>query len=500
MESVGASDVGGAGLASAVLTRRRLLASAARLGLATSTLGALDALARTPRRAAAAGRRALPEIQFDVNDFVEPARAVDGVVVRFPPLYTSYTTIALSRRPTRADQERMTRALATVERTYPFSPRGVFVVVAYGVPYFARMPGGIDGSLVAGTVPRLLSDPGRSALEEAVPGPTDVSPSNPGVSKQTFDVPVAIESNDLVVVLRSDSSAILGEVLEYLVGGRASLGGRRVGASGLHGLLRVTSRRLMFQQIGLPRKVADAHGLAFAGRVNPESPMWMGFTDQQVIGSGPPAVTTFAGNPSSVLTSARPGDYFDRGSIMHLSHVIEDLGQFYAEPYLDRVQCMFRSNPPPTQGNADQFTDGGGPAFLDNTFRDPGDAAQNAAGFDTPGGAHRLGHLTALQRSSRAPDSTPLHIRADGAGLDAMDVPDGSLQPKLQFAMFVPTADFFATLRRNQASPDLVGQFAVSAAHAGIERFITTTRRQNFLVPPRRHRAFPLVELDPLGR
>jgi hypothetical protein len=29
----------------------------------------------------------------------------------------------------------------------------------------------------------------------------------------------------------------------------------------------------------------------------------------------------------------------------------------------------------------------------------------------------------------------------------------------------------------------------------GLERFLTTTRRQNFLVPPRRNRAFPLVEL-----
>jgi hypothetical protein len=28
----------------------------------------------------------------------------------------------------------------------------------------------------------------------------------------------------------------------------------------------------------------------------------------------------------------------------------------------------------------------------------------------------------------------------------------------------------------------------------GLERFLTATRRQNFLVPPRRHRAFPLVE------
>jgi hypothetical protein len=61
--------------------------------------------------------------------------------------------------------------------------------------------------------------------------------------------------------------------------------------------------------------------------------------------------------------------------------------------------------------------------------------------------------------------------------------------------MFVPTADLFATLRRDQASLDLVDELGVAPGHAGIERFITTTRRQNFLVPPRRHRAFPLVEL-----
>jgi hypothetical protein len=478
-----------------MITRRRLLTSAARLGLATSTLSALEVAAVVPQRTAAAARRSLPDIQCDIDDYVEPARTVDGVVVRFPPVYTSYTTMSLSRRPTRADQERLTRALSVVERTYPFSPRGVLTVIGYGLPYFERLPGGVGGPLFEGTVPRLISDAGRPALEEAVPGPTDVGPANPGVTKQSFDVPVTIEDNDIVVVLRSDSSAIIAEVLDYLVGGRATLGGRPVGSSGLHGLVRVTSRRLMFQQIGLPRKVADLHRLGYAGRINPQSPMWMGFADQQVAGAGPAAIATFAGNASAVLTTARPRDYFDNASIMHLSHVIEDLGQFYADPYAERVQCMFRSNPPPSAGAADQFTNGGGPAFLENTFRNADDAAENAAGMSTPDGAHRLGHLTALQRSSRAADSTPMHVRADGAGFDAMDVPDGSLQPKLQFAMFVPTSDFFATLRRNQASTDLVDEFGVLSAHAGIERFTTTTRRQNFLVPPRRHRAFPLVEL-----
>jgi hypothetical protein len=59
----------------------------------------------------------------------------------------------------------------------------------------------------------------------------------------------------------------------------------------------------------------------------------------------------------------------------------------------------------------------------------------------------------------------------------------------------VPTGDFFATLRVNQASLDLRGQYGVDPDDNGLERFLTATRRQNFLVPPRRHRSFPLVEL-----
>src|SRR5713101_4534568 len=105
-----------------------------------------------------------------------------------------------------------------------------------------------------------------------------------------------------------------------------------------------------------------------------------------------------------------------------------------------------------------------------------------------------MGHISALQRSSRATDGSPLHIRMDGTGFDNLDVPDGSNQPKLQFSAFVPTAEFFRAMRANQASIDLVQQFGVAPDDNGLERFITATRRQNFLAPPRRHRAFPLVE------
>src|SRR5262249_23096401 len=156
----------------------------------------------------------------------------------------------------------------------------------------------------------------------------------------------------------------------------------------------------------------------------------------------------FAGNKSAHITTAKAGDYFDNGSIAHLSHVIEDLGQWYedegdeAEPYTERVQYMFRSNPIPSVGNADQFKDGGGGAFFENIFQGTGDAEANAKAINTFQGEHRMGHLCALQRSSRAADGTPMHIRNDGPGFDNMDVPDGSVQPKLQFLAFFPTAEF----------------------------------------------------------
>ena len=83
----------------------------------------------------------------------------------------------------------------------------------------------------------------------------------------------------------------------------------------------------------------------------------------------------------------------------------------------------------------------------------------------------------------------------DGPGYDAMDVPGGAVRPKLQFTIFVPSAEFFRTLRTHQASLDLQHSFGVSPNDNGLERFITATRRQNFLIPPRRHREFPLLEL-----
>jgi hypothetical protein len=194
-----------------------------------------------------------------------------------------------------------------------------------------------------------------------------------------------------------------------------------------------------------------------------------------------------------------------RPSIQHLSHVILDMLQFFDMDapsltpgsdveFTERVQYMFHA-PPLVDGNQDQYADGGGPALLPNQNRGPHYAARTAQGIGTENGEHRMGDLSCLQRTSRAADGTPVHIRMDGAGFDAMDVPGGAKVPKLQFTIFVPSADFFRTLRTSQASLDLQDKYGVSTSDNGLERFLTAICRQNFLVLPRRYRSFPLTEL-----
>lgn len=492
---------------SSVLERRygrRAMLKASGVGAAATTLGGIGALAAPARMAlgqTATATTTRSDIQHDIGALVDPPTTVDGIQFGFPPVFTTFSTLKFTRNPTKADQTTLENAFKAIEANYPASPAGVFVMTAYGIPYFNRLPGGINGALVRSRMPRLRSNTNRNMLEEAVPAPTDVVAGN-GITKLRFNVPVKIEGNDMVLILRSDSQKVLDNVIDWLNARTNFLNGHFVPAPNLS-FLTLTSRRLMFVDLGLPRKVADANNLPFAFMIDPRSPMWMGFADQHVNGAGPALITTAQGNASARLTTAVAGNYFDKASIMHLAHTIQDLEQFYTDPddenvhdpFRERVRYMFRANPAPAEQNADPFTDGGGPGFLPNLFRGPGDAANDAQGIGNPEGQHRIGHLTALQRSSRATDGTPIHARMDGPGFDSMDVPSGKDTAKLEFAVFIPTAEFFRVMRRNVAAQDLQTQFDVPEEDNGLERFITATRRQNYLMPPRRHRSLPLIEL-----
>jgi hypothetical protein len=483
------------------------------------------------------------DIQFDLGAFINPAVVLnDGagnVTAQFPPTYAMFLPAKLNRTPTLADQTTLANALNTIEASYEASPSGLLIFsVSYGVPYFNRLP----QSVVSANMP--TANTGGPVLVEATPAATDVvdglvggpNAPIPNVVKERFNVNVAIENNDVLFHFQSDSMVNLAAIPLWFTGSN-NLNSAGVPSPNFNGLFTFQAPRIKFMQIGMPRTMAENYGFEFASRINPDSSMAMGFIDQQTNSSGPPAIVTFAGNSSAVMTNAVAGSYFDNGSIAHVSHVIQDLYQFYntpgqdpnfitGEPFTERCQYMFRSNQlgttngVPSLGNADQFTNGGGPAYVNNVFQGTNTAmlgAQDSAGTFTPAnatlsatttGEHRFGHEQALQRVSRASDGTPLHIRADGPGLDTMDVPSfetfpgsgsfqaaGSYQFKLQFLIYVPTATFFAQMRTAQAAQDLQVEFNVNAGDQGIERFITATRRQNFLVPPRRHRAFPLVEL-----
>ena len=67
----------------------------------------------------------------------------------------------------------------------------------------------------------------------------------------------------------------------------------------------------------------------------------------------------------------------------------------------------------------------------------------------------------------------------------------------VHFVVFNPTGDDF---RRNRLAMDGVlpgGKIAFEPRdrNQGFNSVLSTTHRQNFVVPPRRHRTFPLAEL-----
>ncbi|HYS34090.1 MAG TPA: hypothetical protein VEO01_00435, partial [Pseudonocardiaceae bacterium] len=357
------------------LSRRTALKAGFGVAVAAQ-LALIEQNAFTPTRAAAAGTTPaanagpLPIIQFDIGGFINPPVTLnDGagnVQAQFGPVFQYFIPARLTRNPTHDDQRILGDALTQIEQFYDFSPSGVISAISYGVPYFNRLPGGINGTLVQRFMPQLSSgrnpDGTTNALAEAVPSPTDVvgglvggsGAPVPNVTKDRFNVNVVIEHNDVLLQLRSDSVSNLNDVLAWLKGSN-SLNGNGITSPAFNGLFSFQTTRVQFTQRGLPAQLAASNNFEFAPRINPDSPMWMGFLDQQTDSSGPAQICTFAGNGSAHLTNLTQGDYFGQGSIIHLSHDIEDLFQFYATPNQDsrhpdgedapeRLMYMFRAN------------------------------------------------------------------------------------------------------------------------------------------------------------
>ena len=86
----------------------------------------------------------------------------------------------------------------------------------------------------------------------------------------------------------------------------------------------------------------------------------------------------------------------------------------------------------------------------------------------------------------------PFYYTSDPAGDHYSQQPAAGLH----FLIFQPTTAIFNLVRLSMDGhfPGVTLPVDPRSPHAGINSVLHTTHRQNYLVPPRRHRSFPLAE------
>jgi len=305
-----------------------------------------------------------------------------------------------------------------------------------------------------------------------------------------------LESNDVAVLLRSD-------VRDHVDDAR-----RRIFED--LGVFHVTSIRRGFAGGGfdgkqsLPKRMAMAAGIPGADLIPDTSELFLGFTSTQKAGLGPRLI---ANHETLGFVDLR-GGYFHGGTHMHLSHISEDLEAWYLNfDFDERVLTSFR----PGLTNVKQ-----GAQTVPQGPRDVATRAELDDGYRKTG---RFGHSASIQPTSRLaqdhvgpdgtvyPKGTAIPQRADFNTLDnpfffsaqpERDRWSDEPQAGVHFVVFNPSGDDF---ERNRLAMDgvLPDGSKLEVPHRsraqGFNSVLTTTHRQNFLVPPRRHRSFPLAEL-----
>src|SRR5262249_33607337 len=116
-----------------------------------------------------------PVGQFQIADYgvrVQPDPE-SAVMVAIPPTWNVVITALLTRAPGRRAPLRLEAALSAVEAAYPYTPSGVFTLIAYGLPYFHRY---IHPAVFAPHLPHMTSavDPAEApVLLDAIRFPSD---------------------------------------------------------------------------------------------------------------------------------------------------------------------------------------------------------------------------------------------------------------------------------------------------------------------------------------
>ena len=455
------------------LDRRRFLGGAAAAALGGAGIYELvDRLSGgSPVRPAAAAD--LPSEQHVLD--LQTTHS-EGVPVVVPPLHSEIVTATVHDVDLRQAQSKLEDVLRELDSRYePRTPAGLGVTVAWGAPYFARVRAAAERHL-----------PFDRRARKPVLVPTRRFPSDPADT--------ILERNDVAFLLRSDVRSHIDDAEQRLRG---------------LDFLQVTSIRRGFAGGGfdgktsLPKKMAMAAGVPGADLIPGTSELFLGFTSTQKAGLGPRLIA----NHETLGYVDLRGGYFHGGTHMHVSHISEDLEAWYLNfDFTERVLTAFA---PGQKAKMNQQTVPQGP-------KDVHDAPQLERSFGTH---RRFGHSASIQPTSRLqqdhvgpdgtvyPKGTAIPQRADFNTLDnpfffsadpQRDRMSKDPAAGVHFVVFNPTGDDF---ERNRLAMDgrLPGGKTLAVEQRsraqGFNSVLTTTHRQNFLVPPRRHRSFPLAEL-----
>jgi hypothetical protein len=453
------------------LTRKQLLAGAAAGALAAGGIYELvDQLGgETPKRA-------VPLDRPDEQHLLDSVSVVldNNVEVVVPPRHHQLVTANVRADDLRSARSELSATLADLEQRYEQTPAGLGVTLAYGLPYFERH------------VPeawRVHAPQDRRARKAALL-PARRFPSDP---HETL-----LEDNEVAVLLRSDTQKHIADAAQALFTKLS--------------LFDVTSIRRGFVGGGLPKKMSMVAGVPGADLVPEQAQLFLGFTSTQKDALGPRLI---ANHETLGYVDLGPRHYFRQGTHMHVSHLFEDLEAWYLNfDFDERV--------------ATAFEPGRRPHVREGTLTVPQPLRRTDSSRDVERDFRRqgrIGHSSSLQPSTRlqreyvADDGTvykkgtAIPQRADFNTLDNPfawsshpDADGMASGPRagLHFVVFNPSSDDF---HRNRLAMD--GRLPdgtklpleARARQQGFNSILRTTHRQNFLVPPRRHRAFPLAEL-----
>jgi len=424
----------------------------------------------------------------------------NNVAVVIPPIYNNVITAKLAPGRIRnkgslvSAQKRVEAALARLEKSHPATAAGLTIVVAWGLPYFREY---VPGPWAARGPRDLRLPPGPGGEQPFAILDAERFPSDPES--------VVLEDNDVVFKIRSDSASIVQSVEGPLFTDPAS-------RAFIGDLFQFTSKRVGFLGRGFgttsaAKALALQAGVRGAAAIPDRAQLMLGFTSTQPGALGPGNIPSF--ETLKQRTDQYPNGYFAHGCAMHLSHLTLDLDKWYGKTYADRVSRMISpSTAVPPDGTV--------------TVPNGPDQVATRAQVEADASRQRAGHNSLLQLATRLPadeldnyrrlrrKGTAVPVREDFNTLDnpftwyrdasgALKQPTPN-QPGLHFAVFVPSSGAFHAARRAMDGllpdgTDLRRQYGLSDEQIGINSVMQATHRQNFLVPPRNHRSFPLAEL-----